>query len=162
MTSALWLGGVLALLASTVQANECSSQLASRCTTARKASASDCVVCALQQSARLPACQQTGGVNDADIDAFCHPMQPSACPSGYTVQGACVPVGQSPLEYYLQQPDSTCTYDRQPLQTFAVPGARVSVLNMTSQRWMTEAIFKPTSPSRSVWYQLAGGETVIE
>ena len=75
---------------------------------------------------------------------------PTACPSGYSIRGQCVPVGTSPLQFYVDMPDDTYTYNPQPIQTFGLPGATAFVLNMTSQTWLTDDDFKPYSPSKSV------------
>lgn len=77
---------------------------------------------------------------------------PTACPSGYSIRGQCVPVGTSPLQFYVDMPDDTYTYNQQPIQTFGLPGATAFVLNMTSQTWLTDDDFKPYSPSKSVWW----------
>jgi PhoPQ-activated pathogenicity-related protein len=74
------------------------------------------------------------------------------CPSGYSIRGSCVPVGTSPLQFYVDMPDPTYSYMPEPIQTFGLPGATAFVLNMTSQRWLTDDDFKPYSPSKSVWW----------
>ena len=81
------------------------------------------------------------------------PSEPFAtdCPSGYSIRGACVPVGTSPLQFYVDMPDPTYSYAAKPIQTFGLPGATAFVLNMTSQRWLTDDDFKQYSPSKSVW-----------
>ena len=75
----------------------------------------------------------------------------AACPSGYAIRGACVPVGTSPLQYYVELPDPTYKW-LGPIQTFKLPGATAFVLNLTSQTWLTDADFKETSPVKAVWW----------
>lgn len=73
------------------------------------------------------------------------------CASGYSVKGQCVPVGISPLSFYLSLPDSHYSYFV--AQTFPVAGlpAMAYVLNMTSQQWLTDDDFNSSSPSKSIW-----------
>jgi hypothetical protein len=80
------------------------------------------------------------------------PAEMINCPSGYSIRGTCVPVGTSPLQFYVDMPDPTYSYMPEPIQTFGLPGATAFVLNMTSQRWLTDDDFKPYSPSKSVWW----------
>ena len=75
-----------------------------------------------------------------------------SCPSGLSIgPTTCVPPGVSPLEFYVQQPDPSYTYDKTPLQTIALPNATAFVFNMTSQTWLADDIFAPDSPTKSVW-----------
>ena len=80
------------------------------------------------------------------------------CMSGYRIRGGCVPVGHSPLQYYVELEDPA--YSWTPTgQTFQVTtdlygnplphAVMVEVLNMTSQSWLT-----PEDSSQPFWWHL--------
>lgn len=80
------------------------------------------------------------------------------CASHFRVKGECVPVGVSPLEFYVLQHDAESTYDPEPMQTFDVMGsdglgnATAFVLNFTSQRWWADdSLFLKNSSAKSLW-----------
>jgi PhoPQ-activated pathogenicity-related protein len=77
----------------------------------------------------------------------------SSCPSGYQIRGRCVPSGVSPLDYYVNHCPDVGLPSPRITQTFtsSVGGCQVVVLNFTSQRWLTEAEFKPTSAAKATW-----------
>ena len=71
------------------------------------------------------------------------------CPSGLCVRGECVPEGISPLHYYLNLTDTE--YNWEVLESRSLPGVTAYILNLTSQRWLTDR-----QSDRSVWWhQLA-------
>jgi PhoPQ-activated pathogenicity-related protein len=74
------------------------------------------------------------------------------CASGYAVGDACVPVGVSPLQYYMED-KSGYAYDATPIQTFTIPNvsATLYVLNMTSGNWIPDALFNASSPAKGAW-----------
>ena len=72
------------------------------------------------------------------------------CASGLCVRGGCVPNGESPLHYYVNNV-TDAEYDWELVETIKLAGAHAYVLNLTSQRWLTER-----ESDRSVWWhQLA-------
>lgn len=80
------------------------------------------------------------------------------CMSGYQIRGSCVPVGVSPLQYYVELPDDAYTFAstgqrfRVTSDLYGNPlaaGVRVDVLNMTSQRWLTDR-----DSSQPFWWHL--------
>lgn len=104
--------------------------------------------------------------------SFLSPSQAVDCPSGYSVKGECVPVGVSPLAFYLALDDPHHSYSG-PTQTFKVEGvaATAHVLNVTSQQWLTDLAFNASSPAKSIWTHqlvvvipdtLAAGNTAID
>ena len=80
-----------------------------------------------------------------------HVLAQADCESNYTVRGQCVPPGMSPLEYYVRLPDDAFRFEPAPLQTLSLPNASAFVLNMTSQRWRSDAAFANNSPAGSLW-----------
>ena len=76
---------------------------------------------------------------------------PLACDSGHSVRGQCVPVGVSPLHFYVQMPDEEYTWSvTQTLGPGApggVAGVTIYALNVTSQRWLTDR-----ASDKSVWW----------
>jgi PhoPQ-activated pathogenicity-related protein len=79
------------------------------------------------------------------------------CASNYRVNGACVPEGVSPLEFYVQSFDPATGYAKRPMQTLEIRtegGERATayVLNLTSQRWMDDSIFAANSSANGLWH----------
>jgi hypothetical protein len=75
------------------------------------------------------------------------------CSSGYAVQDKCVPNGISPLDFWVNHyDDGHYKYEHEPLQVLPFPNSTAFVLNMTSQRWMLDDVFKPISPVQSLWH----------
>ena len=78
------------------------------------------------------------------------------CASRYRVKGECVPVGISPLEFYIHQHDEATTYEPEPMQRIVLNGSTAFVLNFTSQRWWDDHVFLDNSSAKGVWrHQLA-------
>jgi len=76
----------------------------------------------------------------------------TSCASGYVIRGACVPAGQSPLDYYVNDVKDAGLPDAHTTASFtSAGGCAVTVLNFTSQRWLSDAEFKGTSAAKSVW-----------
>ena len=67
------------------------------------------------------------------------------------MRGQCVPVGVSPLHFYLSLPDEEYTWSvTQTLGPGApggVAGVTIYALNVTSQRWLTDR-----ASDKSVWW----------
>lgn len=75
------------------------------------------------------------------------------CPSGYAVQDKCVPLGISPLDFWVNKyDDGVYKYDPEPLQVLPFGNATAFVLNMTSQRWLLDEVFEPASAVQSLWH----------
>jgi PhoPQ-activated pathogenicity-related protein len=77
------------------------------------------------------------------------------CASHYRVKGECVPVGVSPLEFYVHQHDPESTYNPVPMQKLELNGsgpATAFVLNFTSQRWWSDdSLFLKNSSAKGLW-----------
>jgi PhoPQ-activated pathogenicity-related protein len=74
------------------------------------------------------------------------------CPSGYQIRGSCVPPGVSPLDFYVNRVTDADLPPPRVTQTLtSAGGCALTVLNFTSQRWLTDAEFKDTSAAKSTW-----------
>ena len=89
-----------------------------------------------------------------DAAAVCNGI----CMSGYEIRGECVPVGVSPLQHYVELEDPAYGYVEtgqrfrltEDLHGSALSHAvSVTVLNMTSQSWLT-----PADSSQPIWWHL--------
>ncbi len=73
------------------------------------------------------------------------------CESGFRVRGDCVPVGVSPLDFYVNHVEDDKFQWTGPHQQFAIGGATAYVLNLTSQSWLSPSDFKTTSAAANIW-----------
>eukprot|EP01043_Picozoa_sp_COSAG02_P033281 COSAG02_NODE_2263_length_9312_cov_3.608054_9_plen_609_part_00 len=114
------------------------------------ASEQDCLVC----TGRSQHALRNAGCTHEDIVGFCSSghAAPTPCPSGYQIRGSCVPPGVSPLDYYVNRVQDVDLPPPRVTQTLSsTGGCALTVVNFTSQRWLTDADFKQTSAAKSVW-----------
>ena len=143
LTIALLLSHLPAVADSAVAAGQrCEEALAASCGSQR-GNPFECTTCAGEHATAL----QHAGCDNDDIAFWCS----GECPSGYVIRNQCVPTGVSPLQFYVDLPDPSYRYEG-PIQQFPLPGATAYVLNMTSQTWLSDDIFKTYSPVKSTWW----------